>query len=245
MNGVCDGGDKAPAETPPLPSAPGIDQEGQPVSSAATETVRVLVRSLGGEELLNVDVPATSTVQSISAQVKPKSSGLWVTKLQLAGQVAEAHQCLGDLGHQDLEFTAIFVKESVAGVYAAWACSILVLHPDHRVAYMWYDDYWDDPLRESAPQRTAAQWASEETSGTWSMDGVDLEGEAVDRFLGDDVQFTAKVATTPDALSQGISEIILVSKLFHKFGEQERATNPEEKTFYKLCHFDGDVEQDA
>ncbi|CAE7516700.1 unnamed protein product, partial [Symbiodinium necroappetens] len=139
------------------------------------------------------------------------------------------------------ELTAVFLRETVAGVYAAWACSILVLHPDHRAAFLWYDDYWDDPLMRSCPQRTAAEWASEEATGSWSLDGADLAANAFEGYLGDDLHLTAKVTRSPEALKQGISEIMLVTKLYHKFtGDAERSTEPEEKEFYRVCHFDGE-----
>ncbi|CAE7302060.1 unnamed protein product [Symbiodinium natans] len=207
----------------------------------AAKTLRVVVRSLGGEELLALEADAAWTVAAIASKVElePKVTGVVRVKLQLDGKVLEGGERLEDVDSGgDLDLTAIVIRESVAGVYAAWACSILILHPDHRAAYLWYDDYWEDPLRESCPQRSAEEWASEETSGTWSLDGVNISAHAIEGYLGDDLELTASIASSPDALKQGISETMLVCKLYHKFGDDERSATPEEKSFYKVCHFD-------
>jgi len=94
----------------------------------------------------------------------------------------------------------------------------------------------------SCPQKTAAESASEEATGSWSLDGVNLSANAVEDYLSDDLHLTAKVTRSPEALKQGISEIMLVTRLYHKFGgDAERSTEPEEKIFYRVCHFDDET----
>mmetsp|Transcript_9240 Transcript_9240/g.21980 ORF Transcript_9240/g.21980 Transcript_9240/m.21980 type:complete len:244 (+) Transcript_9240:106-837(+) len=217
--------------------------DGAVPAEPAAKTMQVVVHSIAGEELLAMQCQADWIVSDIAGKVEPKLTGLWQVKLQLVDKVLQGNECLGDLASSgELELTAVFLRDTVAGVYAAWACSILVLHPDHRATYLWYDDYWEDPLVRSCPQKTAAEWASEEATGSWSLDGVNLSANAVEDYLSDDLHLTAKVTRSPEALKQGISEIMLVTRLYHKFGgDAERSTEPEEKIFYRVCHFDDET----
>eukprot|EP00435_Cladocopium_sp_Y103_P059830 s826_g21.t1 len=226
------GGDAAQGEgagSEPAPSSPPAE-----VVPAPVPMLRVL--GLSGDPLLEVEAQDDWTIGYIKQQVVEAQRVRchpWQLKLQLGDQPLQDDNVLGDLEKKDL--TAVVVKESVAGVYAAFTCSILVLHENGRVAYGWYDDYWSSPIRESCGSiPTSFIVESERTTGDWKVEGMTLKMTAEEEDMGDSLRIEATVANSAEALKEGISEMILVAKLWHHFSDSKEKSEPEEKTFYKI-----------
>ncbi|CAK9111012.1 Uncharacterized protein SCF082_LOCUS51550 [Durusdinium trenchii] len=181
-------------------------------SSASAPKRRLRVVGLSGDTLLDIEAEETWTVGFIKQKVAFEERILckpWQLKLQLAERPLQDGEILKDLEAEEL--TAVVVKESVAGIYAAFTC------------------------RESAgPMQNCYIAGGEEATGDWTVEGITLKLHAQEDYLGDDLMLEAQIASSADALQEGISETILVAKIWHKFRECERSLEPEDKTFYKI-----------
>eukprot|EP00434_Breviolum_minutum_P028504 symbB.v1.2.025217.t1/scaffold2438.1/size79063/2 len=217
-----------------------LPEPSQPTTVETTSMLRVI--GLSGAPLLEVEAEKEWSIGHVKLQVVAAQRiqcHPWQLKLQLRDRPLKDVEVLNDLVLEEAlpELTAVVVKETVAGIYAAFTCSILVLHENGRVAYGWYDDYWSSPLRESCgPVQTTFIAEDRNTTGNWTVEGITLKITAVEEDMDDNLQIEASVASSADALKEGISEMILVAKLWHSFN----STEPEEKTFYKVWEWSMD-----
>jgi len=130
---------------------------------------------------------------------------------------------------------------SFEGLWATYPCSILCLFPDGSAEYVWHDDYWNSPLRETLKDQiilqgfspvdpgnaAEGQWKSRRgASGAW-----EVSGHVVWQPFGKKLDFHVKVRRDNDeGLKEGQSEWML-DAIFTKAdtGETHEAT-----TFYMM-----------
>lgn len=204
----------------------------------------VVVRAvnLAGAEVLRTALPCSTPVRDVqSAAGKAMVSPACCIKLMAGETILRDEACLGEYAKgEELQLTATKGLPDVAGVYAAWSCSMLVLRPDGGVFYGWYDEYWEGPKKHECVQRSYQEWLAEEPTGTWSIDADgNIVGDAIEGYLDDHLTFVARIVHSDKGLVEGLSTLTLEVDIGHAFGGMaEEDGQPEKKTFYLVSSAD-------
>lgn len=130
---------------------------------------------------------------------------------------------------------------SFEGLWATEPCSILGLFPDGSAEYVWHDDYWESPLRETLKDQILLQGFSpvhpgRAAKGQWkSRRGAscawEVSGHVLWQPFGKKLDFQAKVRRDKDeGLKEGQSEWILDAI----FTKTITGKTHEAKTFYMM-----------
>jgi len=194
--------------------------------------VEVEVVSLAGDELFKSNIDLSAGISHIRhAVAEAMSVAHQSVQLVLGSLIVKDCQFLSDHAQEGERLTlcaAVISWPDIAGVYAAFTCSIFVFKANGDVFDGWYDDFWDSPLKQCCVQRDPEEWASHPPTGTWTYD------ISVGKIAGEcrGMKFEAEVVHSDEGLVEGISTLTLQANLYHSFLTDKE---PEKKTYYLVA----------